>query len=252
MFLQFNPNNSYLPLMMSMSIFFCFFNLINFFCFNLINFFNSFFFLLMIMLIWFLNLFYESKYLGSMNLLMQMSVKMGMLFFIMSEMMFFFSFFWSYFHFMFMYALESGGMWPPINIPLVDYLSVPLLNTLLLLSSGLSITISHNFLMMNNSKMSYYLLLTLILGLVFSSFQLVEYYLLEFSWFMSCYSSIFFMGTGFHGCHVLIGSLMILFLFLMNKNMNILSSKFEMIAWYWHFVDMIWLILFMEFYWWVW
>nr|YP_918967.1 cytochrome c oxidase subunit III [Romanomermis nielseni]ABL73786.1 cytochrome c oxidase subunit III [Romanomermis nielseni] len=252
MFLQFNPNNSYWPLFMSVILFFCFLSVINYFCFlSVINLLMSFIFMLILMLMWFMNLYYEAKFLGSINLLMQMTLKMGMIFFIMSEIMFFFSFFWSYFHFMFLHSGEFGGLWPPINIVKVNYLSVPLLNTMLLLSSGLSITVGHNLMLMNNLKTGFYLLVTFILGLIFSFFQVLEYSFIEFNWSMSCYSSIFFMGTGFHGCHVLMGSFMIMMLFMMKKNLNIFSSKFEMIAWYWHFVDMIWIILFTEFYWWV-
>nr|YP_918980.1 cytochrome c oxidase subunit III [Romanomermis iyengari]ABL73797.1 cytochrome c oxidase subunit III [Romanomermis iyengari] len=252
MFLQFNPKNSFWPVLLSIMMFYCFLSFINFMILK--NFFNlctSIISLMLIIFMWFKNLTTESILLGGMNLFMQMNLKTGMIFFIISEIMFFFCFFWSYFHFMFLYSPEFGNCWPPVNINSLNYLSVPLLNTMLLLSSGLSITLSHTLLMMNNKNFKVYLLLTIMLGLIFMSFQFFEYYILEFNWSMSSYSSIFFMGTGFHGFHVTLGSIMLLIIYILQNKMNLLSSSYEMVAWYWHFVDMIWIILFTEFYWWV-
>lgn len=195
----------------------------------------------------------ESKYVGAYNIFIQITFKLGIVFFILREVIFFFSFFWTYFHFIFLFNGEFGFRWPPVNISSIDYMSIPLLNTLLLLRRGLSLTLAHNYFLLNNKfNILIYLIVTVILGLIFIVFQLIEYHIIEFLWSEASYGSIFFIGTSFHGFHVILGLSILIYLSL-SARFNLINSKrtnFDLIAWYWHFVDIVWIILFTEFYWW--
>nr|AZL93365.1 cytochrome c oxidase subunit 3 [Parevania sp. ZJUH_2016024] len=218
--------------------------------FNLINLFTMF----LILMQWWRDVIRESTFQGMHTKIINQNMKLGMLFFIISEIMFFLSFFWSFFHSMLSSNIYTGSSWPPLNIEMFNPFNIPLLNSIILISSGITVTWTHMSMInsnMYNSKMG--LFLTIYLGLIFSSLQFFEYKESFFSINDSVYGSLFFLMTGFHGIHVLIGSsfLMICMLRLWN---NQFSSNhhfgFESASWYWHFVDVIWLFLYLLVYWW--
>lgn len=131
---------------------------------------------------------------------------------------------------------------------------VPLLNTIILLTSGISVTWSHHSLLNNNFKQFFFsLFITLILGLYFSILQLYEYLDSSFNISDSSYGSIFFLFTGFHGLHVLIGTIFLFICFFRILFIHFSLNHhfgFEAAAWYWHFVDIVWLFLYIFIYWW--
>nr|YP_009735106.1 cytochrome c oxidase subunit III [Acropyga fuhrmanni]QBG38602.1 cytochrome c oxidase subunit III [Acropyga fuhrmanni] len=181
-------------------------------------------------------------------------LKMGMILFIISEIFFFFSFFWAYFHSSLAPSIEIGQLWPPYNITPFNPFDVPLMNTIILISSGLTITWTHHSILNKNFYESFKsLMITIILGSYFTFMQMFEYLNSSFSINDSIYGSTFFLTTGFHGIHVIIGSTFLLICF---YRLNIFHfSKihhfgFEAAAWYWHFVDVIWLFLYISIYWW--
>nr|FAA04185.1 TPA: cytochrome c oxidase subunit III [Cirrodrilus suzukii] len=181
-------------------------------------------------------------------------LSMGMILFITSEVCFFFSFFWAYFHMSYLPAIEVGSKWPPMGIDILNPYSVPLLNTIVLLASGMTVTWAHHSLIYNNKKnLSISLMITVILGTYFTYLQLNEYNMASFSISDSVYGTTFFVTTGFHGAHVLIGSTFLM-ICLIRSLMSQYSSNhhfgFIAAAWYWHFVDVVWICLFISMYWW--
>uniref|UniRef100_UPI0030E1E0FD cytochrome c oxidase subunit III n=1 Tax=Cosmolaelaps hrdyi TaxID=3126097 RepID=UPI0030E1E0FD len=203
---------------------------------------------------WWRDIIRESLFLGEHSKLIQKGLKLGMILFIVSEIFFFFSFFWGFFHNFLAPDIFLGMMWPPYGILMFNPYHIPLLNTIILLSSGFSITLSHHALLNFNFKLSFFsLLLTLMLGIYFSCLQLFEYMNSNFSFNDSIFGSTFFLTTGFHGLHVLIGSTF-LFINIIRINffqLNLLNHlSFEFSAWYWHFVDVVWIFLFSFIYWW--
>nr|YP_010555010.1 cytochrome c oxidase subunit III [Ooencyrtus plautus]UYP50990.1 cytochrome c oxidase subunit III [Ooencyrtus plautus] len=182
-------------------------------------------------------------------------LKIGMILFIISEIFFFISIFWCYFHMFLSPSIEIGSLWPPKNIKLFNPYSIPLLNTVILLSSGVSVTWCHYSLINSNFKDSLLsMMITIILGLIFSLFQLMEYKESTFTFSDSVYGSIFFMSTGFHGFHVLVGTifLMVNYLRILNLNFSkIHHFGFEAACWYWHFVDVVWMFLYILVYFWL-
>nr|YP_009142421.1 cytochrome c oxidase subunit III [Platycnemis foliacea]AKH04365.1 cytochrome c oxidase subunit III [Platycnemis foliacea] len=181
-------------------------------------------------------------------------LRWGMVLFITSEVLFFFSFFWAYFHSSLAPAVELGTMWPPKGVSAFDPMSIPMLNTAILLSSGVTVTWAHHGLMENNhSQTMQGLFFTVILGLYFTLLQAYEYIEAPFTIADSVYGSTFFVATGFHGLHVIIGTTFLL-VCLMRHYSNHFSSNhhfgFEAAAWYWHFVDVVWLFLYISIYWW--
>nr|UBS94009.1 cytochrome c oxidase subunit 3 [Oliarus cf. filicicola HI01081] len=203
---------------------------------------------------WWRDIIRESTYQGEHTKKVTKMMKMGMILFITSEIMFFSSFFWSFFHSSLSPTIELGMKWPPKGILTFNPMEIPLLNTIILLSSGASITWAHQAMILNKyKKLNKIMLITIKLGLIFSTLQLWEYIQSTFTIADSVYGSTFFMATGFHGLHVIIGTLFILICSLRIMNMHISSkhhSGFEMAAWYWHFVDVVWLFLYIMVYWW--
>nr|UHA55338.1 cytochrome c oxidase subunit III [Dimorphopteryx sp. 1 GYN-2021] len=210
--------------------------------------------ILLIMYQWWRDIIRESTFQGLHTSSVTMGMKWGMILFITSEVFFFVSFFWAFFHSSLSPSIEIGGEWPPKGILPFNPFHIPLLNTLILISSGLTITWSHHSMMNENKKESMMgLLITIILGILFSMLQGYEYLEAPFSMADSIYGSTFFMATGFHGIHVLIGTtfLLINFFRLMNNHFSIFHHfGFEASAWYWHFVDVVWLFLYISMYWW--
>lgn len=207
-----------------------------------------------IILNWFKDVSRERDLLMEHRSLNNIFFKTGILLFISSEVIFFVSFFWCYFDFVLVVDYELGSVWPPKGIQRINPFSVPLLNTIILLSSGVTITWSHFSILENNWLISSLtLLITLILGLYFLLIQYEEYREATFNFMRSGYGRIFFLATGFHGFHVLLGCILILarLLRVLNLRMDSLSHyNFEFSAWYWHFVDVVWLFLYIFIYWW--
>ena len=188
-------------------------------------------------------------------------LRYGMLLFILSEVMFFFAFFWAWFDVAFMYddprqvlRLEvTGGHWPPDSIQTFDPFDVPFLNTLILLLSGTTVTWAHHALREGNRQdFIRGLSLTVALGVCFTGFQAYEYAHAAFGFTDTIYASTFFMATGFHGFHVLIGTIFLAVCLgrgLANHFTQDRHFGLEAAAWYWHFVDVVWLFLFICIYW---
>nr|UZT67555.1 cytochrome c oxidase subunit 3 [Paramblynotus sp. ZJUH 20220012] len=243
------------PLLTSMNMMFLLlsiimmFNYKNYF-FLYINFIN----ILLCSYQWWRDIIRESTFQGLHSLMILNSLKIGMILFIISELLFFISFFWSYFHSALSPNIEIGSIWPPKNIIQFNPYMIPSLNTIILLSSGCTITWCH-YSILNNKKLQSMLSLftTIFLGLIFTMIQFFEYNESMFCMNDSIYGSLFFMTTGFHGLHVIIGSifLSIILIRIINKHISMIHHfGFEASSWYWHFVDVIWIIVFSMIYWW--
>nr|WON66087.1 cytochrome c oxidase subunit III [Anotylus sp. 'Oxytelopsis' 1 HFZ-2023b] len=216
----------------------------------LIGFMNT----LMVMYQWWRDIVREGTFQGLHTYSVTMGLRWGMILFIISEVFFFISFFWGFFHSSLTPNIELGMMWPPKGITPFNPMQIPLLNTLILLTSGLTVTWAHHSLIENNyNQTTQGLLLTVILGIYFSILQGYEYIEAPFCIADATYGSSFFMATGFHGLHVIIGTTF-LFICLIRHINNHFSSihhfGFEAAAWYWHFVDVVWLFLYISIYWW--
>ncbi len=190
----------------------------------------------------------------------QMHHRYGMILFIASEIMFFVAWFWAFFDAS-LFANEAiqqarvqytGGVWPPKGTEVFDAWHLPLLNTLILLTSGTTITWAHHALLHGDREgLKKGLILTIVLGMVFSGVQAYEYMVAPFAFKNSLYGATFFMATGFHGFHVLVGTIFLM-VCLIRVYMGHFTPKqhlgFEFAAWYWHFVDVVWLFLFVSIY----
>nr|AXS65244.1 cytochrome c oxidase subunit 3 [Curculionoidea sp. 17 KM-2017] len=208
----------------------------------------------LIMYQWWRDIVREGTYQGHHTLKVTNGLRLGMILFITSEVFFFFAFFWAFFHSSLSPNIELGMNWPPKGIFTFNPMEIPLLNTIILLSSGLTITWSHHSLMENNFNQALQsLALTVMLGFYFSILQMYEYIEASFTIADSVYGSTFFMTTGLHGLHVIIGS-SFLMICLIRLYLNHYSPShhfgFEAAAWYWHFVDVVWLFLYISIYWW--
>lgn len=210
--------------------------------------------ILLIIYQWWRDIARERTYQGFHSFNVFKGIKLGIILFIISEIFFFISFFWRFFHLSLTQIIELGIKWPPIGIEVFNPFIIPLLNTIILLTSGISITWSHHRLLNNNySQFFNRLLITIILGIYFSILQLFEYLEASFNISDSSYGSTFFIATGFHGLHVLIGTTFLIICFLRNLFIHFSSIHhfgFEAAAWYWHFVDIVWLFLYISIYWW--
>nr|UBN08796.1 cytochrome c oxidase subunit 3 [Macropanesthia mackerrasae] len=214
------------------------------------------FFMIMIltMIQWWRDIVREGTYQGLHTKFVTKGLRWGMILFIISEVFFFISFFWAFFHSSLSPTIDIGSLWPPIGIQPFNPLQIPLLNTAILLSSGVTVTWAHHGLLENNYNQSFQgLFLTIILGIYFTALQAYEYLEASFTIADSVYGSTFFMATGFHGLHVIIGTTFLLTCFLRHLFYHFSSNHhfgFEAAAWYWHFVDVVWLFLYISIYWW--
>nr|YP_010692488.1 cytochrome c oxidase subunit III [Prioneris thestylis]WBV74641.1 cytochrome c oxidase subunit III [Prioneris thestylis] len=203
---------------------------------------------------WWRDICREGTFQGKHTIMVTKGLRWGMILFIISEIFFFISFFWAFFHSSLAPNIELGTMWPPMNIIPFNPFQIPLLNTIILITSGLTVTWAHHALMTNNfSQTSQSLLLTILLGFYFSMLQAYEYLEAPFSISDSVYGSTFFMATGFHGLHVIIGTIFLTTCYIRLNNNHFSSTHhfgFEAAAWYWHFVDVVWLFLYISIYWW--
>ena len=188
----------------------------------------------------------------------QLHLRYGMILFIASEVMFFLAWFWAYFDSsLFPSAADAiGGTWPPKGMEVLNPWGFPLLNTLILLCSGTTVTWAHHSLIHGDRQgLKTGLLLTVLLGMLFTSIQAYEYMHAPFAFKQTnggnIYGSTFFMATGFHGFHVIVGTIFLLVCLIRAHKGDFTPKQhfgFEAAAWYWHFVDVVWLFLFVSIY----
>ena len=265
----------------------------------------AFFLFISVLFSWFTTVVRESGE-GHHTKMVRTGLRYGMALFIVSEVMFFFAFFWGFFHFSLSPSIAIGCVWPPKSIQPLDIWGLPLVNTLLLLTSGLTITLAHHAILKastfsEHKAFAKHLFVTILLGITFLICQGIEYkYGVTFKWKENVYGSSFFITTGFHGFHVTVGTIFLLFCFVREiftinpllstyaakpvfieiivgtismithiprstlfekiENIQLYLSRFaftkeqhfgfEAAAWYWHFVDVVWLFLFITVYWW--
>lgn len=181
-------------------------------------------------------------------------LRVGMGLFIASEVMFFVAFFWAFFDMSIFPRAGIDHLWPPAGIVPFNPFGLPFLNTLILLLSGTTVTWAHHALMQRSRRdLIVGLALTIALGLTFTGLQAFEYAHAAFSFKEGIYPSTFYMATGFHGFHVIVGTLFLavcLFRVIKGHFTPARHIGFEAAAWYWHFVDVVWLFLFVWVYWW--
>jgi cytochrome c oxidase subunit 3 len=224
------------------------------------------------MYFWWRDVVREGEFQGHHSPVVQLGLRYGMALFIASEVMFFAAFFWAYFDaslfandpVQYTRSLVNGGVWPPKGLTVFNPWGVPFLNTLILLTSGVTVTWAHHELREDNRKAFLQgLALTILLGISFTALQAYEYSTAPFSFRAlvdgevvkggTVYTSTFFMATGFHGFHVIIGTLFLIVCFFRGVRGHFKPDHhfgFEAAAWYWHFVDVVWLFLFSCVYWW--
>jgi cytochrome c oxidase subunit 3 len=213
---------------------------------------------------WWRDVSREATYQGYHTRVVQISHRYGMILFIASEVMFFVAWFWAYFNTaLFPHDVVQqgtallgnveradvlGGQWPPKGIETFDPWHLPLLNTLILLTSGTTVTWAHHALLENDRQgLKWGLICTILLGLAFTAVQAYEYSHAGFHYSGNIYGATFFMATGFHGAHVIIGSTFLIVCLIRAYLGHFTPQQhlgFEFCAWYWHFVDVVWLFLF--------
>ena len=208
------------------------------------------------MISWWRDVINEAEFKGDHTRVVQISHRYGMILFIASEVMFFVAWFWAYFNTaLFPADIHNvvrtelvGGTWPPKGIETFDPWHLPLLNTLILLTSGTTVTWAHHALLENDREgLKWGLILTILLGLTFTGVQAFEYMHASFAFSGHIYGATFFMATGFHGAHVIIGSIFLIVCLARALAGHFTPTQhlgFEFAAWYWHFVDVVWLFLF--------
>ena len=214
----------------------------------------GFFMIVYMMLCWWRDIIREGTIEGQHTKTVQKGLSFGVLLFIVSEVMFFFAFFWAFFHSSFNPSINIGGVWPPIFLVTLSPWQIPLLNTIILLSSGASVTWSHHAILWGNKKEAIFgLQITIGLAIFFTVLQVFDYLTAGFTISDGIYGSTFYMATGFHGFHVFIGTCFLtisLCRLLLNHFTVNHHIGFEAAAWYWHFVDLVWLLLYVALYWW--
>jgi cytochrome c oxidase subunit 3 len=210
--------------------------------------------LILSMSFWFRDVISEGTYIGNHTLAVQRGLNMGVALFIISEGLFFLAIFWAFFHSALSPTVELGSQWPPKGIQAVNPFELPLLNTVILLSSGVTVTYAHHSLIQGNRKgVISGLIYTIILAILFTLLQGIEYNVSSFTISDGVFGSSFYFGTGFHGLHVIIGTLFIsvgfwrIIAYHSTENHHL---GFESSILYWHFVDVVWLFLFISIYYW--
>jgi cytochrome c oxidase subunit 3 len=214
----------------------------------------GFFLLLISAIFWWRDVIRESTFEGHHTTYVRKGLKMGMILFIVSELMLFFAFFWAFFHSSLNPATELGSVWPPKGIQAIHPFHVPLLNTFVLVNSGAFVTWAHYSLLAGFRRQTINALIyTILLAIFFTILQGFEYVKAPFSISDGVYGSTFYMCTGLHGFHVIIGTL-----FLTVCLVRLIKHHFtkkchlglEFAIWYWHFVDVVWIFLYIFVYWW--
>ncbi len=213
-----------------------------------------------IMFVWWRDVIREAEIEGAHKPVVQLHLRYGMILFIASEVMFFVVWFWGFFDAA-LFPDEAvqvarteftGGVWPPEGTKTFNPWEIPLVNTLILLTSGTTVTWAHHALLNDDRRgLILGLVLTIILGIIFTSLQVYEYAIAPFGFRDSIYGATFFMATGFHGAHVIIGTIFLIVILFRALAGHFTSKQhfgFEAAAWYWHFVDVVWLFLFSAIY----
>lgn len=210
--------------------------------------------LVTLLTLWWRDVIREGTYEGTHTLKVQRGLRIGMILFIISEIFFFLAFFWAFFHSALSPTVNLGSVWPPQGIEPLDPFEVPLLNTVILLSSGATLTWAHHSLVCGRRISALLgLALTILLAILFTSFQVFEYVEAGFTLSDGIYGSTFYGATGLHGIHVIIGTTFLVVCFLRLLMYQLTKGHhfgFEAAAWYWHFVDVVWLFLYLSIYYW--
>jgi cytochrome c oxidase subunit 3 len=210
--------------------------------------------LILIMSLWWRDVIREATFEGMHTKKVQAGLKLGFILFIVSEVMFFFGFFWAFFHSSLSPSIAIGCIWPPFAISPFDPMGTPLVNTCVLLLSGATITFTHhNLILSKKGKTLFGFYETIFYAFVFSILQFEEYLYAPFAISDGIYGSVFFMTTGLHGFHVIIGTIFIIVCLLRFRLRHFTKEHhlgFEFSAWYWHFVDVVWLFVYLVIYWW--
>jgi len=221
---------------------------------NIVLLYFSWIFTLLTMYQWWRDITRESTLQGFHTLIVKTGLKWGIVLFILREVLFFFRFFWAFFHSRLSPDIELGTTWPPKGIIPFNPYHIPLLNTIILLASGVTITLSHHSILNKNFSIAFTsLLTTILLGIYFSILQAFEYIQSPFRITDRIYGTTFFVATGFHGLHVLIGTRFLIvniFRIIYTQFRSGHHFSFEAAAWYWHFVDIVWIFLYTFIYWW--
>lgn len=206
------------------------------------------------MFFWFRDVISEGTFIGNHTLAVQRGLNMGVTLFIVSEVLFFLAIFWAYFHSALSPTVELGSQWPSTGIEAINAFELPLLNTVLLLGSGVAVTYAHHYIIYGNRNGALYGgLFTILLALLFTAYQGLEYSVASFTLADGVFGSCFYFGTGFHGLHVIIGTIFLvvgfwrLLLYHLTENHHL---GLESAILYWHFVDVVWLFLFISVYYW--
>jgi len=209
---------------------------------------------LLVMWFWWRDVIYETITEKAHNEITEIGMRYGMALFIASEVMFFVAFFWAFFNAALYPTAEIGYVWPPADIHVLPAFELPFMMTMILLLSGCAVTWAHHAILENNQKdLVKALGVTVFLGVVFLGFQIYEYTHVDYGFGDDIYSATFFMATGFHGFHVFIGTVFLAVCLWRAKLGHFTPERhfgFEAAAWYWHFVDVVWLFLFVAVYWW--
>ena len=210
--------------------------------------------LVYVMFLWFRDIVSEGTYLGNHTVEVRNGINLGFILFIVSETLFFIGIFWAFGHSAIAPTVEIGAIWPPLGIEAIGPTDLPLLNTLLLLSSGATLTYSHHYLINGNRYHALLgLFITIALAVIFMICQYIEYITSSFTIADGVFGSVFYMGTGFHGLHVLVGIIMLSISYWRIWNYHSTKTHhlgFHTSVLYYHFVDVVWLFLFILFYWW--
>nr|WHN64132.1 cytochrome c oxidase subunit 3 [Leptographium sp.] len=206
------------------------------------------------MFFWFRDIISESTFLGDHTLAVQKGLNLGVILFIASEALFFLAIFWAFFHSALTPTVEIGAQWPPLGIEPVNPFELPLLNTVILLSSGATVTYAHHSLIQGKRKGALYgSIFTVLLAVIFTGFQGLEYNVSSFTISDGAFGTCFFFGTGFHGLHVIVGTIFLsialwrIYAYHLTDNHHL---GFEAGILYWHFVDVVWLFLYISIYYW--
>ncbi|MSO88797.1 MAG: cytochrome c oxidase subunit 3 [Rhodospirillaceae bacterium] len=203
---------------------------------------------------WWRDVVKEAAFEGHHTPVVQLGLRYGMALFIASEVMFFAAFFWAFFNASLFPTEATGNQWPPQGVSVFNAWDIPFLNTLILLTSGATVTAAHHYILEGDRERTVlWLGLTILLGLSFTGFQAYEYIHAPFNFKDGIYPTTFFMATGFHGFHVIVGTTFLIVCFFRAQAGHFKPDHhfgFEAAAWYWHFVDVVWVFLFSCVYWW--
>jgi cytochrome c oxidase subunit 3 len=205
-------------------------------------------------IVWWRDVLRESVFQGHHTKNVQKGLMLGMILFIVSEIMLFFGVFWAFGHASLAPTVEIAAVWPPRGIEVLNPFGIPFLNTLLLLTSGASVTWAHYAVLLGKSKQTQIaLVVTIALAAVFTAFQGYEYVTATFTISDSVYGSSFYFLTGIHGIHVIVGTLFLIVCLVRAQRSHLRPDHhlgFELASIYWHFVDVVWLIVFTVVYYW--